>query len=56
MNIFELVGYAVCMYLGVKLVSLFLSFVKPAINVKKLGEWALVTGATDGIGRCSKVF
>ena len=51
MNPFELIGYAVSLYVGIKLVSMFLSFVRPAVNVKKLGEWALVTGATDGIGR-----
>jgi len=25
-------------------------FVRPATNVRKYGEWAVVTGATDGIG------
>jgi len=26
-------------------------FLRPAINVKKLGAWGVVTGATDGIGK-----
>ena len=25
--------------------------VRPATNVRKYGQWAVVTGATDGIGR-----
>jgi 17beta-estradiol 17-dehydrogenase / very-long-chain 3-oxoacyl-CoA reductase len=24
---------------------------RPPLNLKRLGEWAVVTGATDGIGR-----
>ena len=26
-------------------------FLRPSKNLKKLGEWAVVTGATDGIGK-----
>ncbi|KAF2076906.1 hypothetical protein CYY_001809 [Polysphondylium violaceum] len=26
-------------------------FIRPSVNLKKYGQWAVVTGATDGIGR-----
>lgn len=29
---------------------LFITFLRPGKNIKKLGSWAVVTGATDGIG------
>jgi 17beta-estradiol 17-dehydrogenase / very-long-chain 3-oxoacyl-CoA reductase len=29
---------------------LFVTFLRPGKNIKKLGSWAVVTGATDGIG------
>lgn len=28
-----------------------MTFIRPGKNLKKLGEWAVVTGATDGIGK-----
>lgn len=31
--------------------GLYKTFLRPAKNLKKLGEWAVVTGATDGIGK-----
>jgi 17beta-estradiol 17-dehydrogenase / very-long-chain 3-oxoacyl-CoA reductase len=31
--------------------STFNTFIRPAKNLKKLGKWAVVTGATDGIGK-----
>ncbi|CAB9530888.1 oxooacyl-coA reductase let-767 (Partial), partial [Seminavis robusta] len=31
--------------------SIYVYFLRPAKDLKKLGEWALVTGATDGIGK-----
>ncbi|ELU09722.1 hypothetical protein CAPTEDRAFT_211805, partial [Capitella teleta] len=27
-------------------------FVGPKVNFKQMGEWAAITGATDGIGKC----
>jgi 17beta-estradiol 17-dehydrogenase / very-long-chain 3-oxoacyl-CoA reductase len=33
------------------LTSFYVYFLRPAKKVKKLGEWAVVTGATDGIGK-----
>jgi len=33
------------------LTGLYKTFLRPAKNLKKLGEWAVVTGATDGIGK-----
>ena len=29
---------------------IFVTFLRPGKNIKKLGSWAVVTGATDGIG------
>ena len=31
--------------------SIYKTFLRPAKNLKKLGKWAVITGATDGIGR-----
>mmetsp|Transcript_1145 Transcript_1145/g.1501 ORF Transcript_1145/g.1501 Transcript_1145/m.1501 type:complete len:315 (-) Transcript_1145:355-1299(-) len=31
-------------------VSFYKTFLRPARNLKKLGKWAVITGATDGIG------
>jgi 17beta-estradiol 17-dehydrogenase / very-long-chain 3-oxoacyl-CoA reductase len=28
-----------------------MTFLRPGKNLKKLGKWAVVTGATDGIGK-----
>ena len=33
------------------LVSFYKTFLRPARNLKKLGKWAVITGATDGIGK-----
>ncbi|KAL0924431.1 hypothetical protein M5K25_005260 [Dendrobium thyrsiflorum] len=30
---------------------LFVSFIRPGKNLKRYGSWAVITGATDGIGR-----
>lgn len=48
---------AVAMYkIGIPLVSgIYKRFVRPAKNLKKYGEWAVVTGATDGIGKALSV-
>ncbi len=29
----------------------FVQYVRSPVNVARLGEWAVVTGATDGIGK-----
>ncbi|XP_074659862.1 very-long-chain 3-oxoacyl-CoA reductase-like [Tubulanus polymorphus] len=59
-QIFTLIGTAVSGYYSVKLLLkafriaqlyLFNGILGPAINLKKCGEWAVVTGATDGIGK-----
>ncbi|KAL7568717.1 hypothetical protein ACA910_021711 [Epithemia clementina (nom. ined.)] len=31
--------------------SIYKTFLRPARNLKELGKWAVITGATDGIGR-----
>jgi 17beta-estradiol 17-dehydrogenase / very-long-chain 3-oxoacyl-CoA reductase len=33
------------------LTAIYKLFIRPAKNLQKLGEWAVVTGATDGIGK-----
>ena len=33
-----------------KIYVVFFSCLVPSVDVKKFGEWALITGATDGIG------
>ena len=41
--------------LGLKALSFlnwfYTIFLRPSVNLKKLGSWAVVTGATDGIGK-----
>jgi 17beta-estradiol 17-dehydrogenase / very-long-chain 3-oxoacyl-CoA reductase len=33
------------------LIATYKMFLRPEKNLKELGKWAVVTGATDGIGR-----
>ena len=52
----ELLGYVAGLYLSFKLLLLALNTVYSKVlatplDVKKLGDWALVTGSTDGIGK-----
>jgi len=52
MTLLEVVGGLACLYLAVvKLVPWLLRLLKSPVDVKRLGEWAVVTGATDGIGK-----
>mmetsp|Transcript_46836 Transcript_46836/g.69656 ORF Transcript_46836/g.69656 Transcript_46836/m.69656 type:complete len:323 (-) Transcript_46836:137-1105(-) len=43
-------GYA---YRAVR--AIYKTFLRPGKNLKKLGEWAVVTGATDGIGKAYSI-
>lgn len=46
------VGAVVFVLLGKKIVeSTYKTFLRPAKDLKRLGKWAVVTGATDGIGK-----
>jgi len=52
----EMIGYAAAGILALKFGICFLTgfyrrFLCSPTNVKKMGQWALVTGATDGIGK-----
>ena len=52
----EYLGYVAAAYLSIKIGLGFLrcfskSFLSRPTNVSKMGEWALVTGSTDGIGK-----
>ena len=38
------------MYVLAKLLTYLSKYVRSPLDVNKLGEWSLVTGATDGIG------
>jgi len=44
-------GYLALLVIGFRLFSYLSKYVKSALDVKGLGEWAVVTGATDGIGK-----
>jgi len=47
-----LLGCAVLLKKSLDLVSwVWAVFLRPSVNLKKLGSWAVVTGATDGIGK-----
>ena len=49
---FTLVGQAICGLFALKVtILLYKFFLRPSKNLKKLGDWAVVTGATDGIGK-----
>lgn len=46
------IGSAVVLSIGGKILfSFFNTFLRPGKKLTKLGEWAIVTGATDGIGK-----
>mmetsp|Transcript_25733 Transcript_25733/g.38013 ORF Transcript_25733/g.38013 Transcript_25733/m.38013 type:complete len:329 (-) Transcript_25733:164-1150(-) len=46
------VGVLACASFALKVLkSTYDTFIRPGVNVKKLGKWAVVTGATDGIGK-----
>jgi len=51
MGLVDIVGYVTILYLLVKLASYLSKYFKAPLNPKKLGDWAIVTGATDGIGK-----
>jgi 17beta-estradiol 17-dehydrogenase / very-long-chain 3-oxoacyl-CoA reductase len=41
-----------CVYCTAQILdSTYKTFIRPAKNLKKLGKWAVITGATDGIGK-----
>jgi len=51
MSAVTMAGYAAILYLLAKLLTYLSKYVRTPLQVKKLGDWALVTGATDGIGK-----
>jgi len=46
-----LVGYLALLVVLGRLLSYLAKYVRSNVNVKEFGDWALVTGATDGIGK-----
>lgn len=49
---FGLIGTVVVLRLAFKFANaIWAYFLRPGLNLRKLGSWAVVTGATDGIGR-----
>ena len=44
-------GLAILSFAKQLLSAFFKYFLRPGKNLKKLGEWAVITGATDGIGK-----
>ncbi|CAD5122074.1 DgyrCDS10526 [Dimorphilus gyrociliatus] len=55
--LFSTIGIAITGYLALRLLFSIWNGLKAyvlssEINFRKLGEWAVVTGATDGIGKC----
>lgn len=44
-------GLLVLQYVRKAVSHFYKTFLRPAKNLKKLGKWAVVTGATDGIGK-----
>ena len=48
-------GYAGILYVLAKLLTYLSKYVRTPLNVKKLGDWSLVTGATDGIGKTNEL-
>ena len=50
MTLVTIAGWAGILYVLAKLLTYLSKYVRTPLNVNKLGDWALVTGATDGIG------
>jgi 17beta-estradiol 17-dehydrogenase / very-long-chain 3-oxoacyl-CoA reductase len=51
-NVFFYIGLGMIVRLGLKfLSSLYIFLLRPSKNLNKFGKWAIVTGATDGIGK-----
>ncbi|CAB9514963.1 oxooacyl-coA reductase let-767 [Seminavis robusta] len=44
-------GVVVLLFIKKVAISAYKTFLRPAIDFTKLGKWAVVTGATDGIGK-----
>ena len=51
MSLVTVAGYAAVLYVLAKLLTYLSKYVRTPLNVSKLGDWSLITGATDGIGR-----
>jgi len=51
MSLITVAGYAAVLYVLAKLLTYLSKYVRSPLNVSKLGDWSLVTGATDGIGK-----
>ena len=45
------VGYVALLLVVARLLTYLAKYVRSPLAVKGLGDWALVTGATDGIGQ-----
>ena len=55
MSLITVAGYAAVLYVLAKLLTYLSKYVRSPLNVSKLGDWSLVTGATDGIGENSNL-
>jgi len=52
MGFLEIIGVLASLYLTLtKVIPCLLRLVRTSVDVRRLGEWAIVTGATDGIGK-----
>jgi len=51
MSLVTIAGWAAILYVLAKVLTYLSKYIRTPLNVKKLGDWALVTGATDGIGK-----
>jgi len=52
MSFLETCGVFALIYIVARLATFIYRLISPVkINVKQFGEWALITGSTDGIGK-----
>ena len=51
MDFVLILGYITIVIFVAKLLNYLSKYIKTPLDPKRLGEWALVTGATDGIGK-----
>ena len=51
MSLVTIAGYASLLYILAKLLTYLSKYVRTPLDVSKLGDWSIVTGATDGIGK-----
>jgi 17beta-estradiol 17-dehydrogenase / very-long-chain 3-oxoacyl-CoA reductase len=51
MTFFTVIGFVTALYIGIKVSSFLFRCLKTPLDPRSLGQWAVITGSTDGIGK-----